>query len=71
MFSLKGFSGAVKVEINRTEFPDSTTLSIQEDQVSSTVNNLVNPNDVMTSQAITFRDPETGAIYVQTQLLQV
>ena len=28
-------------------------------------------SDVMTSQGITFRDPETGAIYVQTQLLQV
>ena len=28
-------------------------------------------SDMMTSQAITFRDPETGAIYVQTQLLQV
>lgn len=32
---------------------------------------VVNPNEIMTSRAITFRDPETGAIYVQTQLLQV
>ena len=27
--------------------------------------------DLVTSQGITFRDPETGALYVQTQLLQV
>ena len=32
---------------------------------------LINPNEVMTSRAITIRDPETGAVYVQTQLLQV
>ena len=32
---------------------------------------VMNPNEVMTSRAITIRDPETGAIYVQTQLLQV
>ena len=32
---------------------------------------VINPNEIMTSRAITFRDPETGAIYVQTQLLQV
>ncbi|KAK2161013.1 hypothetical protein NP493_1608g00035 [Ridgeia piscesae] len=31
---------------------------------------VINPNEIMTSRAITFRDPETGAIYVQTQLLQ-
>jgi len=28
-------------------------------------------NDIMTSHGITFRDLETGAFYLQTQLLQV
>jgi hypothetical protein len=39
--------------------------------VLSAEERLVNPNEILTSQAITFRDPETGAILIQTQLLQV
>ena len=60
----------MKIEASHADFPDSTTLSIADDE-SETSNSLVNPNDIMTSQAITFKDPETGAVYVQTQLLQV
>ncbi len=41
------------------------------DLVTSSSGPVINPNEIMTSQAITIRDPETGAIYVQTQLLQV
>src|SRR6218665_374778 len=32
---------------------------------------MLNADEIMTSHAITFRDPETGTIYVQTQLMQV
>ena len=33
--------------------------------------NSFNTEDGMTSRGITFRDPETGVLYLQTQLLQV
>lgn len=32
---------------------------------------LTQPSEILTSRALTFRDPETGAILIQTQLLQV
>lgn len=32
--------------------------------------NSFNTEDGMTSRGITFRDPETGVLYLQTQLLQ-
>ena len=34
-------------------------------------NGRYSPSDMLTSHAITFRDPDTGVTYVQTQLLQV
>lgn len=56
-----------------TEMDGSDEQDVQMTPVSAAAaeERLVNPNEILTSQAITFRDPETGAILIQTQLLQV
>lgn len=43
--------------------------SLSSEQMTPGV--MLNADEIMTSHAITFRDPETGTIYVQTQLMQV
>ena len=44
--------------------------SANEHSVEAVIKGFTSP-ELMTGQGITIRDPETGAIYVQTQLLQV
>ncbi|CAH1785531.1 unnamed protein product [Owenia fusiformis] len=51
-------------------YQDSADSPNVDDVLSRTNAPSLNANEVLTSRAITFRDPETGATYVQTQLLQ-
>jgi hypothetical protein len=46
-------------------------ISDLTDKSNNYMTNSFNTEDGMTSRGITFRDPETGVLYLQTQLLQV
>ncbi|XP_064635342.1 zinc finger protein ZXDC-like [Lineus longissimus] len=58
-------------EMKNRDFVTSSFLtSPTSTSTSDSMAPVFSPSDLLSSQALTFRDPETGVTYVQTQLLQ-
>ena len=65
------FSPFQAAESNEGQMNESSAIEHSvEHSVEAVIKGFTSP-ELMTGQGITIRDPETGAIYVQTQLLQV